>query len=99
MESILNEFKENVNPKKVNQTRYAPRQPWSNYFIWLQENMQIYIDKYGRRDYLRYAIIEWKNMSEKEKLIWTNKSDKDKRRYQREMIEYNQFVQQNNEKI
>uniref|UniRef100_A0A915N2K8 High mobility group box domain-containing protein n=1 Tax=Meloidogyne javanica TaxID=6303 RepID=A0A915N2K8_MELJA len=46
-------------------------------------------------DYLRHAINEWKNMPVKEKLIWTKKSDKDKRRYQREIVEYYKLKYQN----
>ncbi|KAL7076036.1 hypothetical protein ACQ4LE_004543 [Meloidogyne hapla] len=97
MPSTSKESKENTNPEKVNekQPKYAPRQPWSDYFIWLQENMQRFIDKYGKIDYLRHAIIEWQNMPVKEKLIWIKKSENDKRRYKREMVEYYQLKNHN----
>nr|CAD2202980.1 unnamed protein product [Meloidogyne enterolobii] len=96
MPSTSDESKENSNPNNEQQiNKYAPRQPWSDYFIWLQENMQKFIDKYGKIDYLRHAITEWQNMPVKEKLIWTKKSEKDKRRYQREVVEYYKLKYQN----
>ncbi|CAK5081691.1 unnamed protein product [Meloidogyne enterolobii] len=47
------------------------------------------------QDYLRHAIAEWQNMPVKEKLIWIKKSEKDKRRYQREVVEYYKLKYQN----
>uniref|UniRef100_A0A914MZD2 HMG box domain-containing protein n=1 Tax=Meloidogyne incognita TaxID=6306 RepID=A0A914MZD2_MELIC len=96
LDATFYESKENNNPNNEQQiNKYAPRQPWGDYFIWLQENMQKFIDKYGKIDYLRHAINEWQNMPVKEKLIWTKKSEKDKRRYQSEIVEYYKFKYQN----
>ena len=78
--------------KKKEKDPNAPRKPISAYFFFQRERREILKNEkpdFENRQIVALMRVEWMRMSNDEKKVYVDKSEEDKKRYEREIAIYN----------